>query len=110
MSSTKANPNLAVKLIHFARRDTFGPDAVLRKLLTVGIDVDAAGLLDVGIDVVDVDIEDERLVAGGREPMHVVLVVGDGGVFPGGKRTVDRRPDDHELAIVLQAIVVPAAE
>src|SRR5947208_1244069 len=87
---------LTVQLINFARRHSLRANAVVRQLLAVGIDIDPARVFDVGIDVHDVNVEDERLLAGGGEPVDIVLVVGNGRVLAGGKRAVDRGADDHE--------------
>src|SRR5438876_8306697 len=85
LSPIKSEAALAVELIDLSRRDAAGADAVVLQLFAARVDIDATGVLDLGIDVHDVNVEDERLVARRREPVDIVFVVRDGRVFAGGE-------------------------
>src|SRR4029079_17587381 len=85
---------LSVKFVDLGGCDALGADAVVGKLLAVGINVNAAGVLHALIDVHDVDVEDECLLAGARDPVNVVLVIRHRGVLAGGERAVERGAND----------------
>src|SRR2546423_12831245 len=76
LSRIKSEAALTVELIDLAGRDAPGADAVIGEFFAAGVDVYAARVLNVRINVHDVNVENERLLAGGREPMDVVLVIG----------------------------------
>jgi hypothetical protein len=65
----------AVHLVGLAVGDLGGLGQAAGNLLTERVDVDPARTLGVaGVGVVHVDVEDEGVVALGREPVDVVLV------------------------------------
>src|SRR5438270_13700347 len=81
----------AVKFVGLAVRDLGGLDQSAGHLLTEGVDIDASGVFRVPrIGVGDVNIEDERVVALGCEPVDIVFVIGDRGTITGRNGAVDR--------------------
>src|SRR4051812_17424316 len=85
----------AIQLVRLAVADLGRLEQASGELLAHRVDVDAAGLPGVArVGVVDVDVEDEGVVALALEPVDVVLVVGDGGGLARLERPVDGGLDD----------------
>ena len=85
--------------------DLSGFDFTASEFFTIGIDVYSAGAARVYAH--HMNVENERFIGLGFEPVHVVFDIGYGGTTARTEITVDGWRDNHVVGFVFKAIVVP---